>query len=105
MTDTPSAPSRSAMCVSRTDLARRLGAGAGVDGHALVDVGHGRGDDFLLFALVEGVELAVGAEDEDAVDAVVDEVVEEPAQPRQVEVLVGLHRRGDGRDDAVDVHE
>ena len=79
MTDTPSTPSRSAIFVSRTDLARRLRPGAGEDRHALVDVSHRRGDDFLLFALVERVELAVGAEHEDAVNAVGDEVVEEPA--------------------------
>ena len=35
----------------------------------------------------------------------VDQVVDEPLEPRQVEVFVGLHRRGDGRDDAADLHE
>ena len=79
MTETPSTPSRSAILREAHRLARRLGAGAGVDGHALVDVLHGGGDDVLLLALVQSVELAVGAEDEDAVHAAADEVVDEPA--------------------------
>src|SRR2546421_136765 len=53
---------------------------------------------------VERVELAVGAEHEDAVDAAVDEVVDEPLEAREVEVFVGQHRRGDGGDDALDAH-
>ena len=65
---------------------------------------HGRGDHLLLLALVQGVELAVGAEDEDAMDAGADEAIEEPFQTRQVQVFVGLHRRGHGGDDAVDTH-
>jgi hypothetical protein len=31
-------------------------------------------------------------------------MIEKPLEPRQIEILVGLHRRGDGRDDAVDFH-
>ena len=55
--------------------------------------------------LVEGVELAVGAEDEDAVDAAGDEVVDEPFEARQVEIFIGLHRGSDGRNDAADLHD
>src|SRR5438046_527957 len=55
-------------------------------------------------ALGQAVELAVGAEDEDAVSAAGEEAVDEPLEPRQVEVFVGLHRRGDGGDDALDTH-
>src|SRR5204862_5084265 len=79
--------------------------GAGVDGYALVDVGDRGGDHLLFLALVKGVELTVGAEHEDAVDAGRDLLVDEGAQARQVEVLVGLHRRDDRGNDAVDLHD
>jgi len=59
------------------------GAGAREDRDAPVDVGDGGGADFLFFALVEGVELAIGAEDEDTVDTGCNLAVEKPAQPRQ----------------------
>ena len=87
------------------DLAGRLGPGAGEDGHPLVDVGHRRGDHLLLLGLVQGAELAVGAEDEDAVDPAGDQVIDEPAQTRDVQVLVVLHRGRDGRDDPLNLHE
>jgi len=64
----------------------------------------GGGDHLLLLVIVHRVEFAIGAEHEDAVDAAVDKVIEEPLEPRQIEVFVGLHRRGDGRDDALDFH-
>ena len=69
MTETPSTPSFSAILREADGFARRLGPGAGVDRHAAVDVRHGGGDHLLLLALVQGVELAVGAQDEDAVHA------------------------------------
>src|SRR5207249_10380704 len=50
------------------------------------------------------VELAVGAQDEDAVDAAGEEAVDEPLEPGQVKVFVGLHRCGDRGDDALDAH-
>jgi len=87
------------------DLARRLRARSRINGNTLVYMSNGRGDDFLLFALIERVKLAVGAEYENAVDAVGDEVVDEPAQARQIEILVGLHRRGNGRNDAGNLHD
>jgi hypothetical protein len=68
-------------------------------------VGHGRGDHFLLFALIQSVKLAISAKYEDAVNAVGDEAVEKPTQPRQVEVLVRKHGGGNGRNDAADLHE
>ena len=83
----------------------RLGPGAGEHGDSPVDVGHRGGDHLLLLALVQGVELAVRAEDEDAVHAVADEVVEEPSETGKVQVLVGLHRGGDRRNDPVKVHD
>ena len=33
-----------------------------------------------------------------------DEVIDEGAEAGEVEILVGQHRRGDGRDDAADFH-
>src|SRR5262249_36743720 len=74
------------------------------DRHALVHLGDGRGDDLLLFAFVECVEFAVRAEDEYAVNAASYEVVEEPLQPWQVQVFVVAHRRGNGRNDSVNLH-
>src|SRR5262249_41435013 len=62
------------------------------------------GDHLLLLALVQGVELAVGAQDENAVDPLRDQVIQEPFEPRQVQVLVGLHGRRDGGDDASYIH-
>ena len=55
-------------------------------------MGHGRGDHFLLFALIQSVKLTISAEYEDAVNAVGDEAVEKPTQPRQVEQRVQLDR-------------
>ena len=59
-------------------FARCLSAGAGINGHTFVHMSNRRGDDFLLLTLVEGVKLAVGAEDENTMNAVGDEVIEEP---------------------------
>ena len=105
MIDTPSTPSRSAIFVRRITSRVVSAPVPGINGNAVVDVSDGGGDDFLLFALIQSVKLAIGAEDEDAMNAVFDEMVEEPFQTGNVEVLVGQHRRGDGRNNALDTHD
>ena len=77
MTDTPSTPSRWAIFGKPNRLARRLGAGAGVDRNPFIDVSDSGSNDLLLLPLVQGVELAVGTQDEDAVDPPADKVVDE----------------------------
>ena len=49
----------------------------------------------------EGVELALAAAHEEAVDVGLDETGDQLAEPLAVEALVGPERRGDGGDDAV----
>jgi len=80
MTETPSTPSRSAMRVRRTASRVVSAPVPAYTGTRFADVGHRRGDHFLLLALVECVELAVGAEHEDAVYALGDEVIDEPLE-------------------------
>src|SRR5579875_3874144 len=69
-------------------FARRLGAGAGINRDTLVYMSNRCSDDFLLLALIQSVKLAVGAENKDAVNPIGDEMVDEPFQARQVEILV-----------------
>jgi hypothetical protein len=68
-------------------------------------VGDGGGDHLLFLALVHGTELAVRAEDEEAVHPLADEVIEEPSEAGKVQILVGLHRGGDRRNDPVELHD
>jgi hypothetical protein len=79
---------------------RRHGPGAGVHGDAAVDVFHSCCDDVMFLGLVEGEELAGGAEDEDSVDAAGELSVDVPPQSVQVDLLVRSHRRDHGRNDA-----
>ena len=87
-------------------LEHALGLGvddAHQDGHAVVDDADGLGDD-LAAALVGGEDdLAGGAEEEQAVDAGVDHVVDEALEGRDVELVVGRVGDDDGRDDASDL--
>ena len=79
--------------------------GLGVDdahehGHAARDDADGLADD-LVAALIGGEDdLARGSEEEQAVDAAVDHVVDEPLERGDVELVVGRVGRDDGRDDA-----
>ena len=82
--------------------------GLGVDdahqhGHAAVDDAHGLAD-HLVAALVGGEDdLARGAQEEQAVDARVDHVVDEALERRDVELVVGGVGHDDGRHDAGDL--
>src|SRR5260370_710301 len=68
-------------------------------------MGDRRGDNFLLFPLVQGVELAVGPKHEQSVDALLNELVQKPSQARQVQIFVGLHGRCHLWDNATNVHD
>src|SRR5205807_3498244 len=83
---------------------RGLGTRTSEDRHALVDVGHGGRDYLLLFTVIQGVELTVSAEDENPMHTAGNEMIQKPAQARQIEIFVVAHRRGDGRDDSMDSH-
>src|SRR5262249_5875725 len=61
--------------------------------------------DLLFLALVQGIKLAVRTEDEDAVHAAADEVVDEPSETGNIQILVVLHRGGDRWNDPVELHE
>ena len=52
-----------------------------------------------------GPDMREAAEDEEAVHPVADEMIEEPSQPREVQILVGLHRGGHRWDDPVKLHD
>ena len=86
-------------------LARRLSARAGVHGHAPVDLFDGRGDNLLLLVGVEGIALTGSAEDKDPMHARRDLVVDELTELGVIDFLVRPHRRDDGRDNTVDLHE
>src|SRR5262249_36289045 len=60
-------------------LARRLRSRTSKHRHSAMHMLDGRGDDHLLFCLVEGVELAISAEHQNTVYASANEVVEKPA--------------------------
>src|SRR5262245_39744289 len=85
-------------------LSRGLRACACKHGNPAAYMLHGGGDYRLLLALIQGVELTIGAENEDAVNPAIDEMIEKPSQPGQVQVLIGLHRCGNRRYDAADLH-
>ena len=60
-----------------------------------------RGRGRLFLALVEGVKLAGRAQDEDAVDAFRQHVVDVRTQSRQVELVIGRQRRHHRGDDTL----
>jgi len=84
----------------------RAGAAAGIDRYAVVDHLDDAAGELDLLVFVNDMELAVAAENEDALDAMADQMLDEIRRSLIIDALLGVavERGDDRRDDSFEFH-